>query len=448
MTATSSDVFERSRGRAASLGRTAAKRSAAAGFFGTMLEYYEMYVYASASALIFGRVFFSSSDPGLGTLLSIATFGVAFVVRPLAAVVLGHFGDRVSRKKVLLFTLFLMGGATFMIGCLPTYATVGFWAPLLLVLMRVLQGISAAGEQVGSSTLTLEHAPPGRRAFFTSFTPAGSMAGFCVATLVFLPVSTLPEEALFTWGWRVPFWFSAVVVVVAYFFRRRLEDPALYEQTRDRGEIPNFPVVTMIKTHPDALIRVFLCSIGTVVAPVFSVFGMAFATSESIGVSPTTMLWTTVVANFVAAFMPPVWGMVADRTGRKPAYITGLLGSGLCMFFYFWSITTGNVLLILLSATLLMGFFYSAANGLFPSFYAEMFNTKVRFSGVAIGTQAGWAIGGFAPTIGWAIIEDEGMDWFPIALMVLGAVLVAALAAATARETYRTPLEQLGKPVR
>ncbi|KQU28440.1 MULTISPECIES: MFS transporter [unclassified Rhodococcus (in: high G+C Gram-positive bacteria)] len=423
------------------------KRAAKAGFFGTLLEYYEMYIFASASALIFGTVFFPSTDPALATLLSLSTFAVAFVVRPIAAVALGHLGDRLGRKRILLFTLFLMGAATFVIGCIPSFDQIGYWGPGLLVLMRVLQGISAAGEQAGSSTLTLEHAPPGRRAFYSSWTPSGSMAGFCLATLVFLSVAGLPDHALYSWGWRIPFWASAVVVVIAYYFRRRLEDPEAYESDRDSGMIPDFPVLTLIKTHPAALVRVILCSITSLVSTVFSVFGLAFATSEEVGVPRTTMLLTSVVAISVAVVMPPIWGILADRYGRKPTYISGLLGCAVSIYLYFWAISTANIVCILLGSTLLMGVFYASANGLFPSFYSEMFHTGVRFSGMAVGTQTGWAIAGFAPMVGWAIIGNDGTNWLPIALMVSVVCLVGAAVAATAPETYRTPLNRLGNKI-
>src|SRR3712207_249157 len=196
------------------------RKAALASFVGSMLEYYDFFIYGSAAGLVFPTVFFSDLDPATATLSSLATFGVAYVARPVGAVIIGHFGDKVGRKKMLVLTLLMMGVSTFLIGALPSYAAIGVAAPVLLVLLRVLQGLSAAGEQSGANSLTMEHAPEGRRGFFTSFTLSGTQAGLILATLVFIPVAALPEEQLYSWGWRIPFFLSAVVVAVGYWVRR------------------------------------------------------------------------------------------------------------------------------------------------------------------------------------------------------------------------------------
>ncbi|QYB07267.1 MHS family MFS transporter [Rhodococcus sp. USK10] len=423
------------------------KRAATAAFLGSMLEYYEFYIYASAAALVFGKVFFPSSSAATGTLLSLATFGVAYIARPIGAVLLGHLGDRVGRKKIMLFTLGLMGTATFLIGCLPEYKHIGIWAPILLVCLRVCQGISAAGEQSGANSLTLEHSPEHRRAFFTSWTLTGTQAGFILATLVFLSVATLPEDQLLSWGWRIPFLASAVVVLAAYIARRKLEEPEVFTENRDNGELERFPVATLLRTHATDVLRVILCAFQSVGGTIFAVFGLAFATSAEVGISRPTMLWAAVVANVVALFMQPSLAVLADRIGRKPVFISGVVGLALSIFLYFWAISTANVVLIFAGAIVFTGICYSAPNAIFPSFYAEMFNTKVRFSGMALGTQIGFALAGFAPTIAWTIVGDSRTNWIPVAVLVAVACLISAAAASTARETYKTPLAQLGKPI-
>ena len=198
------------------------RKAALASFMGSAVEYYDFFVFGSAAALIFPKVFFPSGDDA-ALVLSLATFGVAYVARPVGALILGHFGDRLGRQKVLMFTLVLMGVSTFLIGCLPTFDTIGWFAPGLLVLCRLLQGLSAAGEQAGASSLTLEHSPDHQRSFFTSWTLTGTQGGLILANLVMIPFVALPEDAQLGWGWRVPFWLSAVVVVVAYFIRRTLQ---------------------------------------------------------------------------------------------------------------------------------------------------------------------------------------------------------------------------------
>ena len=212
------------------VGVRAPRLAALAAWIGSALEYYDFFIYGTAAALVFPKIFFPSSSPQMATLASFATFGVAYVARPLGAVALGHVGDRFGRKKVMIFTLLLMGVSTFIIGLLPTYQQVGILAPILLVAARVLQGISAAGEQAGANSMTLEHAPPRQRSFYTSFTLGGTQAGQILAILVFLPLGMLPEDQLLSWGWRVPFFLSAFVVLVGYWIRRNLPETPVFEQ--------------------------------------------------------------------------------------------------------------------------------------------------------------------------------------------------------------------------
>src|SRR3954452_8702967 len=206
------------------------RKAALASFVGSMLEYYDFFIYGSADGLVFPTVFFADEDPATATLLSLATFGVAYVARPVGAVIIGHFGDRVGRKKMLVLTLLMMGASTFLIGALPSYAAIGVAAPVLLVLLRILQGLSAAGEQSGANSLTLEHAPDNRRGFFTSFTLEGTQGGLILANVVFLLVALLPEDQLLSWGWRIPFLLSAVVVGIGYWVRRSLPETPEFEK--------------------------------------------------------------------------------------------------------------------------------------------------------------------------------------------------------------------------
>ena len=424
------------------------KRAAIAAFLGTSLEYYEFYVYGSAAALIFGRVFFPAQDAFVGTLLSLATFAIAYLVRPVAAAVLGTFGDRIGRKKMLIFILTLMGTSTFLIGCLPTYEQVGIWAPILLICLRILQGVSVAGEQAGSSTLTLEHAPAGRRAFFTSFTPAGSSAGFLIATLVFATVAMLPDDMLLSWGWRVPFWASFVLVIGAYLVRRHLDEPEVFvEETDESGEPEASPLATLLRTHRAALIRVVIISLYATIHQIPPIFAVAFATSPAIGISRSTMLWVSVACFTVQLIVFPFAGLAADRFGRKPLFIAGVFGCGVMIFAYFGAITSGNLVLIFVAAIAMNGLLGVLPNAIYPSFFGEMFNVKVRFTGLAVGTQLGFVVGGLSPTIAWAMIGDGGTNWMPVALLFFGLCTLSSIAALTARETYRTPLTKLGNPV-
>ncbi|MER5433582.1 MFS transporter [Streptomyces sp. NPDC002588] len=420
------------------------KKAATAAWIGSALEYYDFFIYGSAAALIFPKVFFDESDPATATLLSLATFGVAYAARPVGALFLGHFGDRVGRKKIMVFTLILMGVSTFLIGCLPTRAQVGGLAPVLLVACRVLQGISAAGEQAGANSMTLEHAPPRRRGFFTSFTLSGTQGGQLLATLVFLPVAALPEDQLLSWGWRLPFWLSIAVAVVGYVIRRKLEETPAFAAQQADGEVVRLPLAVLLREHWADVLRVIGGALVASVSTIFTVWALAYATSDSVGMSRSSMLWVGALANLVALAAIPAWATLSDRIGRRPVFLIGAAGSAVLMFLYLWAISTGSYPLTLLLGIAAFGVVYSAANGVWPSFYGEMFSTRVRLSGMAIGTQIGFAVAGFAVTFAARIAGPDGDDWFSVALFTAALCVPPVLAALSARETAKIPTEQLG----
>ncbi|MFD3730270.1 MFS transporter [Streptomyces sp. NPDC058632] len=423
------------------------KKAATAAWIGSALEYYDFFIYGSAAALIFPEVFFDDSDPATATLLSLATFGVAYAARPIGALFLGHFGDRVGRKKIMVFTLMLMGLSTFLIGCLPTRDQVGTLAPVLLVLCRILQGISAAGEQASANSMTLEHAPPHRRGFFTSFTLSGTQGGQLLATLVFIPVAAMPEEQLLSWGWRVPFWMSVAVAVVGYVIRRKLDETPAFEQQSATEGVVKLPLVVLLREHWADVLRVVAGALVASVSTIFTVWALAYATSDSVGMSRTSMLWVAALANVAALAAIPLWASLSDRIGRRPVYLVGAAGSAVAMFVYLWAISTGNFALTMLLGILAFGVVYSAANGVWPSFYGEMFPTRVRLSGMAIGTQIGFAVAGFAVTFAAQIAGPDGDDWMAVALFTAALCVPPVIAALSARETHRVPTEQLGERV-
>ncbi|MGY1643477.1 MFS transporter [Geodermatophilus sp. SYSU D00703] len=421
------------------------RKAAVASFVGSMLEYYDFFIYGAAAGLVFPQVFFPESDPSTGILLSLATFGVAYVARPLGAVVIGHFGDKVGRKKMLVLTLLLMGVSTFLIGALPSYGAIGVAAPILLVLMRVLQGLSAAGEQAGANSMTLEHSPEGQRGFFTSFTLVGTQAGLILANLVFIPFALLPEEQFLSWGWRIPFFLSAAVVAVGYWVRRSLPETPEFERASEEHEVAKLPVAVLFRDHWAAVLRVILCALVSVVSTIVGTWALAQGTSEAIGMERSTLLWMIVVANAIALGTLVLWARLSDRIGRRPVFVFGALGSAVAIFPFLWAVQQGNVALVFVFGILISGVTYSAANGIWPSLYGEMFDTRVRYSGMAIGTQIGFALGGFSPLIAAAIVGDGPDGWVPVAVLTAGAAVVAGLCALTTRETAHVPLEQLGR---
>jgi MFS family permease len=420
------------------------KKAALASWIGSVLEYYDFFIYGTAAALVFGKVFFPESDPATGTLLSFATYGVGYVARPVGAFFMGHIGDKFGRKRVLLLTVTMMGVSTFLVGCLPSYDSIGLWAPVLLVVLRLMQGFSASGEQASANSLTLEHAPDHRRAFFSSFTLSGTQAGLIIATAVFLPIGTLPDDQLLTWGWRIPFWLSAIVVFAGVMIRRRLEETPAFQAEVSEDAVPKIPLAVLWADYRADVIRVALAAMASTMSTIFAVYALNFAV-ETNGLDRTTMLWVSIVTNVIALAALPAWAILSDRVGRKKVFIFGAIGSGALMFAYLGAISDGSWPLIFISGALMSGVVYSAMNGIQPALYGEMFPTRVRLSGTAIGTQIGFAIGGFAPTAAAAIEGDGPNGWMPVAGYVLLSSLIASVAVATTRETFKVPLEELGR---
>lgn len=421
-------------------------RAAIASFAGGTLEYYDNYSYALAAALVFGKVFFPADAGASATLAALATFAVSYVARPLGAVLLGHFGDRLGRKKVLVAILVLMGTCTFVVGCLPDYETIGVWAPILLVILRILQGISVGGETAAATVLTIEIAPERRRAFFTSWAPSGIVAVFVLATLIFIPISAMPEEQLYSWGWRIPFLLSVFVTAAGFIIRSKLDEPEAFVEAQEDDTLVKVPVVEVFRSHTGAVIRVALCSLAFAIDTVIKVYALALATTEY-GISRETMLWVLIVSHTGALFTQPVWGMLADRFGRRPIFVIGNVGCAAMIFFYFSAIQAQNIPLLFVSGFLSVGLAYAAINGAYPSFFAEMFHLKVRQTGMALGIQLGLIAAGFAPSLYLALTVGDPRNWMPVAIISSLIALIPAITALASKETAFTPLEDLGKSV-
>jgi MFS family permease len=420
-------------------------RAAVASMAGGTLEYYDNYIYALAAALVFGKIFFPDAG-GVATLAALATFAVSYVARPLGAVLLGHFGDRIGRKKVLVFILVLMGTSTFLVGCLPGYAQIGVWAPALLITLRILQGISVGGETAAATVLTIEVSPEGRRGFFTSWAPNGIVAGFVLATLVFVPISALPEAQLLSWGWRVPFFLSAFVTIAGFVIRAKLTEPEAFIEAQEEHALVKVPIVEVFRSHWDAIIRVTFCSLAFAIDTVIKVFALSFATSVY-DIPRSTMLWVLIVSHICALVTQPLLAALSDRIGRKPVFIAGNVGCAVMIFAYFGAIQSGNIPLLFLTGFLSVSFAYAAINATYPSFFAEMFNLKVRQTGMALGLQIGLIAAGFAPTIYTALTAGNPTDWLPVAIISAVICLIAVVGALTAKETSKIPLDKLGAPI-
>jgi MFS family permease len=422
-----------------------AKKAALAAFLGGMLEYYDFFVYATAASLVFSQIFFPAGDPTVALIASFATFGVAYIARPFGAIVFGHLGDHIGRKNTLVLTLVLMGAATFLIGLLPDFNTIGYWAPALLVLLRLMQGLSAGAETAGASALTMEESPVGRRAFFPSFAMSGISAGIVLASLAFLPVAAMSEEDRLAWGWRIPFLLSLVVLIVAYLVRRSLDEPEVFEETAKHHDRAKLPFIEMLRTHPAQFFQVALMSFETVTNTFMQAFGLAYAVS--VGIPAQTMLFVSIVGNVIAIASQPAMALLADKFGRRPVFITGVLGSGMLIFVYFWAISTAQIGLVFAVSTLITAGTYAMSNAIYPAWFSELFNVRVRYSGMAIGLQVGILCAGFTPLLATALVGGVPANWGPAAWIVAGSSVLALIGALWARETYRTPIRELGNPL-
>jgi MFS family permease len=378
--------------KSASYGLQQSKKAAASGWIGSALEFYDFFIYATAAALVFPQVFFPQGSPTMAIIASLATYGVGYVARPIGGFVLGHFGDTHGRKTVLLVCMFLMGGSTMAVGLLPTYQQGGLLAPTLLVIMRLIQGFAVAGEISGASSMILEHAPFGRRGFFASFALQGVQAGQIMAAAVFLPLAHyMSPEAFTSWGWRVPFLLSALVIAAGYLIRRNVEETPVFVEQNKQGTVSRMPVLEAFKYCSADMLRVVAVALTNVVAVVTTIFGGAYAVQPAYGIGfhPDVYLWIPVLGNCLAVVIIPLVGDLSDRIGRRLPIIVGSVGSGLLSFAYLYAISIRSVPLAIILSLVMWGVVYQGYNAVFPSFYPEMFPARMRVSAMAIARNSG-----------------------------------------------------------
>ncbi|MBK4736682.1 MFS transporter [Noviherbaspirillum pedocola] len=427
-----------------------AKKATASGWIGSVLEYYDFFIYATAASLIFPQIFFPKGDPKTAIVASLATYGVGYVARPIGAFFLGHWGDTRGRKHVLIVCMFLMGFSTMAVGLLPTYNQVGMLAPVLLVVLRLIQGFAVAGEISGASSMICEHAPFGRRGYYSSFTLHGVQFGQIIAAAVFLPLAHyMSEDAFNSWGWRIPFLLSFVVIIAGYIIRSKVEETPVFREETATGARPKSPVIEAVRHHWADMLRVVGMALMNVIPVVTSIFGAAYAVQPGygIGFSKDVYLWIPVMGNIVAVLVIPYVGNLSDRIGRKPLIIGGALLSGLLSFAYLYAISIRSVPLAFAISLLMWGVVYQGYNAVFPAFYPELFPARARVSAMAIAQNLGTLITAMLPAL-FATAAPPGADNIPLVVgaITFGVTVIAALAALSARETYRVPIRDLGEP--
>jgi MFS family permease len=424
------------------------KKATASGWIGSALEYYDFFIYATAASLIFPQIFFPKGDPKTAIVASLATYGVGYVARPIGAFFLGHWGDTHGRKNVLIICMFLMGFSTVAVGLLPTYDQVGLLAPALLVVLRLIQGFAVAGEISGASSMILEHAPFGRRGFFASFTLQGVQAGQILAAAVFLPLAHYMNKDDFNaWGWRIPFLLSFVVIVAGYIIRREVAETPAFAEESEHGAVPKAPMIQAITESWRDMLRVICMALMNVIPVVTSIFGAAYAVQPAygIGFDKDVYLWIPVLGNCLAVVVIPFVGNLSDKIGRKPPIIVGALVSGLLSFGYLYAISIHSVPLAIVMSLLMWGVVYQGYNAVFPSFYPELFPTRTRVSAMAISQNLGTVVTALLPAL-FTTVAPPGATDIPttIGAITLAIAAIAAIACASARETYRIHMNDLG----
>jgi MFS family permease len=430
-------------------GRHQTKKAAASGWIGSALEYYDFFIYATAASLIFPQIFFPSNNPAVAIIASLATYGVGYVARPIGAFFLGHWGDTHGRKTVLILCMLLMGFSTMGVGLLPTYQQVGILAPVLLVILRLIQGFAVAGEISGSSSMILEHAPFGRRGFFASFTLQGVQAGQILAAAIFLPLAAyMPEAAFNSWGWRIPFLASILVIIAGYIIRRKVDETPAFAEEDKHGALPRAPIIEAFKLCWKDMLRVICMALMNVIPVVATIFGAAYAVQPAygIGFAKEVYLWIPVVGNILAVLIIPLVGELSDRIGRRPPIIIGALGSGLLAFAYLYAVSIKNLPLAIAMSLLMWGMVYQGYNAVFPSFYPELFPTRTRVTAMAIAQNIGTTITALLPAL-FATVAPPGSSNIPVIIgsLTFAITVISALAAFSSRETYRIHLNDLGK---
>ncbi len=419
----------------------AQRRVMMASAVGSALEWYDFFLYGTASALVFSELFFPKLDPNMGILASFATFGVGFFARPFGGLVFGHLGDKIGRKPVLVFTLLLVGGGTFLIGLLPTYDAIGIWAPILLVVLRLVQGFGAGAEYGGAVILAVEYAPPGKRGLYGAFAPIGVTLGILLAQGVFAIFSSMPKEDFLSWGWRIPFLLSIFVIALGVYIRAKVMESPVFQQAVEKRQVLRAPVMEAIKRHP----REFFVVVGARLAEnglgyLFPVFTLSYLT-KNLGLPKNMVLTGLVIASFVQIFTVLGFSMLSDKIGRRPVYMGAAIFCALFAFPFFLLVNTQSTPLIYLALILAIAIGVGGMFGPQAAYFAELFGPRIRYSGFAFARELGSILaGGPAPFIAtWLLIQGGGAPWY-VAIYIIVLSLITTIAVYCGPETYRSDI--------
>ena len=416
---------------------TSIRKVVVASFIGTTIEWYDFFIYTTAAALVFPQLFFPSFEPLAGTLASFATYAVGFLARPLGGVIFGHYGDKIGRKAMLVTTLLIMGIATFVVGLLPTYETIGIWAPILLVVLRLLQGLGLGGEWGGAVLMAVEHSPDDKRGLNGSWPQMGVPAGLVLGTGAFAAVSAISGEAFVTWGWRVPFLLSILLIALGLYIRLAIYESPAFSRVRESGTEARMPIVDVFRTYPKNVLLAVGSRIGIdVVFYIFAVYVLTYV-STNLGLPRNLGLIAISIAALIEIFTIPAFASLSDKVGRRPVLMAGAAFLGLWIFPFFWLLDTKSASLIILAVIVGLSIGHAAVYGTQASFYAELFGTRVRYSGASLGYQLAGIFGGaLAPIVATALYAATGGPGL-IGVYVAVLCLLSIVCVYLADETFR-----------
>ncbi|WP_226087804.1 MFS transporter [Mesobacillus sp. S13] len=400
-----------------------------ASLVGSSIEWFDYFLYGTMAALVFNQLFFVNEDPTVGLLLAYASFALSFFIRPFGGIIFSHIGDRIGRKKTLVLTLSLMGAATFAMGILPTYQAIGVAAPIILITLRLIQGLGIGGEWGGALLLATEYAPAERRGFFGSIPQMGVTIGMVMGTLALWLMSLLPEQQFMSWGWRVPFIFSALLVVFGLWIRKGIDETPEFKEVQQKGEIPKLPIVDTLRYYwKEVLITIGAKVVETAPFYIFSTFIVSYATS-TLGFSRSAVLGSVMVSTVITTILIPIMGSLSDRIGRKKLYIAGTVAMMAFAFPYFWMIHQGSVLMLVLATIIGLGIIWAPITAVLGTMFSEIFDAKVRYTGVSLGYQIGAAVaGGTAPLVATALLAAFDNSYVPVALYIMFTAVVSLIA--------------------
>lgn len=410
---------------------------------GSAVEWFDYFLYGTVAALVFNQLFFVTDDPAFGTLYAFATFALAFFIRPLGGIIFSHVGDRIGRKKTLVMTLSLMGVATFLMGILPTYDMVGIWAPVLLIILRLMQGLGLGGEWGGALLLAVEYAPKEKRGLFGSVPQMGVTIGMLMGTIALSIMTLLPEEAFLTWGWRVPFLLSALLVWFGLWIRKGIEETPSFQKAQQQGEIAKLPIVATFKYHwKEVLIATGAKVVETAPFYIFGTFIVSYAT-EQLDFSRTTTLNAVTIGTIVTTLLIPVMGSLSNKVGRKKLYVGGSILMILYAFPYFWLIHQGSDILLIVATVIGLGIIWAPITAVLGTMFSEIFSPEVRYTGVSLGYQIGAAVaGGTAPLVATALLMKFNYSYIPVAIYIIFTALISLLAVLPIKDRYKEELDE------